>query len=636
MVRHYVIAPLDSTKAGKNQTEMSQRQLTQVMVLLVVAMAAGFLFLLFRSSTRVAVDKRLTDVAAERAAGTLRGEAVGSGGGVVVESAVEVDIAGEFKSFGGEAGPDVGSWPRFRGVDFSNRAEGPPLLEDWPAGGPRSIWRTKVGQGYAGPAVHRGRVFLLDYDEEAGGDALRVFSLADGAEIWRRTYRAPIKKNHGFSRTVPAVDDDYILTLGPRCIAMCVRMETGDFIWGKDLVAEYGTEVPLWYTGQCPLMDGGVAVLAPGGSALLVGVDCATGEVVWETPNPDAWGMSHSSVVPATLLGRRMYVYCAKEGVVGVAADGVERGKVLWRTTAWAHPVTSPSALPIDDHRVFVPAGYVEMVRRILSGRLEDTALWAEVLTLPSESYLGDQMDEVDVDGIHRCRETVRARIGQALEGELVALVRRLEEAGPYQAEPGDIGRRALKNLALGYLMAGGGRMARELCLEQYRAGHNMTDVMAALRLLADSDDPERDAVLTDFESRWGNDPLVMDKWFSVQALSGRPDTLPRVRALMRHPAFSIRNPNKVRALIGAFTANQVCFHAADGAGYRFLLDRVLELDPLNPQIASRMLRQLARWRRYDSARRALMQAQLQRIMDAPKVSKDVYEIASRSLEESH
>jgi aminopeptidase N len=282
-----------------------------------------------------------------------------------------------------------------------------------------------------------------------------------------------------------------------------------------------------------------------------------------------------------------------------------------------------------------VPAGYVEMVRRILSGRLEDTALWAEVLTLPSESYLGDQMDEVDVDGIHRCREAVRARIGQELEEELVALVRRLEETGPYQAEPGDIGRRALKNLALGYLMAGGGRMARELCLEQYRAGHNMTDVMAALRLLADSDDPERDAVLTDFEARWGNDPLVMDKWFSVQAQAGRPDTLPRVRALMHHPAFSIRNPNKVRALIGAFTANQVCFHAVDGDGYRFLLDRVLELDPLNPQVAARMLRQLARWRRYDSGRRALMQAQLQRIMDAPKVSKDVYEIASRSLEEN-
>ncbi|MFM1943676.1 MAG: hypothetical protein RI897_2658 [Verrucomicrobiota bacterium] len=359
-MRHYVIAPLDSTKAGKNQTEMSQRQLTQVMVLLVVGMAAGFLLLLFRSSTRVRVEKRLTDVAAERAAGTLR-ESVGSGvdgGAAPAPVSKAVDIAGEFQSFGGEAGPDLGSWPRFRGGDFSNTAGGPAVLENWPAEGPRSVWRTKVGQGYAGPAVHRGRVFLLDYDDKVGGDALRVFSLADGVEIWRRTYVAPIKKNHGFSRTVPAVTDDYVLTLGPRCIAMCVRMETGDFLWGKDLVAEYGTEVPLWYTGQCPLIDDGVAVLAPGGGALLVGVDCATGEVVWETPNPDAWGMSHSSVVPATLLGRRTYIYCAKEGTVGVAADGADRGKVLWRTTAWAHPVTSPSALPIDDHRVFVTAGY--------------------------------------------------------------------------------------------------------------------------------------------------------------------------------------------------------------------------------------------------------------------------------------
>jgi aminopeptidase N len=127
----------------------------------------------------------------------------------------------------------------------------------------------------------------------------------------------------------------------------------------------------------------------------------------------------------------------------------------------------------------------------------------------------------------------------------------------------------------------------------------------------------------------------VMDKWFAVQAQSSRMDTLARVEALMTHPAFSIRNPNKVRALIGAFAVNQLRFHAADGSGYRFLVDRVLELDRLNPQVASRMLRQIARWRRYDSGRQALMQSQLQRIMDAPAVSKDVYEIASRSLEEA-
>ncbi len=282
-----------------------------------------------------------------------------------------------------------------------------------------------------------------------------------------------------------------------------------------------------------------------------------------------------------------------------------------------------------------VPRGFVEMYRRILISRLDDAALWAEVLTLPSESYLGDQMDVVDVDAIHQCREAVRSHIGRELQAELGALLQRLAEDGPYRIEPEDIGRRALKNLALGYLMAGGGRPAQELCLAQYRAAHNMTDVMAALSLLADSDAPEREEVLADFESRWLEDPLVMDKWFAVQAQSSRMDTLARVEALMTHPAFSIRNPNKVRSLIGAFAVNQLRFHAADGSGYRFLVDRVLELDRLNPQVASRMLRQIARWRRYDSGRQALMQSQLQRIMDAPAVSKDVYEIASRSLEEA-
>jgi len=139
---------------------------------------------------------------------------------------------------------------------------------------------------------------------------------------------------------------------------MCNRTVTGEFLWGIDLVADYGTEVPLWYTGQCPLIDDGVAVLAPGGKALLMGVDCTTGKVVWQTPNPDRWNMSHSSIVPTTLLGRKMYVYCAKEGTVGVAADGMDRGSVLWRTSAWAHSVTSPSPLPIDDRRIFLTAGY--------------------------------------------------------------------------------------------------------------------------------------------------------------------------------------------------------------------------------------------------------------------------------------
>jgi aminopeptidase N len=161
-----------------------------------------------------------------------------------------------------------------------------------------------------------------------------------------------------------------------------------------------------------------------------------------------------------------------------------------------------------------------------------------------------------------------------------------------------------------------------------------MTDVMAALSLLAGSDAPERREILSDFEGRWSHDPLVMDKWFAVQAYSTRADTLERVQALLGHPAFSIRNPNKVRALIGVFAAgNPVRFHAADGSGYRFLVDRVLELDPLNPQVASRMLRIMARWRRYDPQRQALMQGELRRVLAAESVSRDLYEIAAKSLE---
>jgi outer membrane protein assembly factor BamB len=332
---------------------MNNRQLSQIMVLLIVGMAAGFLFLLFKSPAPVVVEKRLTDFAAERAAGTLRDQ---SANGPTVEA---VNIVGELQTFEGQPGRSAGNWPRFRGADFENSViDGPPILENWPDGGPPVLWKVKLGQGYAGPAVHQGRVFLLDYDEEKEGDSLRAFSLTDGKEIWRRTYHAPIKKNHGFSRTVPAVTDDFVVTLGPRCIAMCVRPATGDFLWGIDLVAEYGTEVPLWYTGQCPLIDDGVAVLAPGGGTLLMGVDCATGNVVWQTLNPDRWNMSHSSIVPATLLGRKMYLYCAKEGTVGVSAEPEDRGSVLWKTTAWAHSVTSPSPLPIDGGRIFFTAGY--------------------------------------------------------------------------------------------------------------------------------------------------------------------------------------------------------------------------------------------------------------------------------------
>jgi aminopeptidase N len=281
-----------------------------------------------------------------------------------------------------------------------------------------------------------------------------------------------------------------------------------------------------------------------------------------------------------------------------------------------------------------LPAGFVAAFRQALADGRADPALLAQVLALPGESYLADQMTRVDVDGIHRAREAVKTELAAALREDLLAVYAACTDGGPYEITHAAIGRRSLRNLALGYLMQTPDAQVAELCLAQYRAARNMTDLMAALALIAGSDLPERDAVLADFRARWQHDPLVMDKWFSVQATSPRTDTLARVYGLLADPAFSIRNPNKVRALIGAFaTGNPVRFHAADGGGYRFLVDRVLDLDPANPQIAARLLRALARWRRYDPGRQALMRGELERVAGVAGLSKDVYEIAAKSLE---
>jgi aminopeptidase N len=173
----------------------------------------------------------------------------------------------------------------------------------------------------------------------------------------------------------------------------------------------------------------------------------------------------------------------------------------------------------------------------------------------------------------------------------------------------------------------------RQLCMDQFETGDNMTDRMAALSALVNCDCPQRPQALAAFESQWGDDALVMDKWFAVQANSKLPGTLHAVKQLMRHPAFSLRNPNKVRSLVGVFcSANVSGFHAADGTGYAFLADQVIALDKLNPQVAARMLRIMSRWRRYDPVRQALMRAEFERVLAQPGVSRDVFEIASKSL----
>ena len=281
-----------------------------------------------------------------------------------------------------------------------------------------------------------------------------------------------------------------------------------------------------------------------------------------------------------------------------------------------------------------VPAELVVAMRNALMADDVDAALRAEVLTLPSISYLGDFMRVVDVDGLYLARETLRQRIAQDLREDLLMMYEQMAEQGEYQITPEAVGRRSLKNCVLGYLLSqDDDEEVVQVAVNQYGAQHNMTDVIAALGLLTDSAYVNRQEILDDFAQRWQDDPLVMDKWFSVQATTSREGTLDDVRQLMSHAQFSIRNPNKVRALIGAFvSANPVNFHAANGSGYRFLAEQVLALDPLNPQIAARLLRVMSRWQRYDEDRQQHMRKALSEIA-AADVSKDVYEIASKSLE---
>ncbi|HEY9150846.1 MAG TPA: aminopeptidase N, partial [Gammaproteobacteria bacterium] len=280
-----------------------------------------------------------------------------------------------------------------------------------------------------------------------------------------------------------------------------------------------------------------------------------------------------------------------------------------------------------------LPEDFVTAFRATLTHPDLDPALIAQALSLPAESYIADQCTLVNPQAIHEARQFMRRELAQGLKDELLAGYLANQDDTPYVFSAETMGRRALKNLCLGYLMELEEPGPLEHCLQQFRAGHNMTDVLAALGMLADYDLPERAEALNQFYDQWQQDPLVVDKWFGIQAGSRLEDTLGHVQALMRHLAFKLTNPNKVRALIGRFCAgNPARFHAADGSGYAFLADQVLALDEINPQMAARMVASLSRWRQYEPGRRALMQAQLERIQRAPQLSRDVYEIVSKSL----
>ncbi|MFC3712822.1 aminopeptidase N [Sphingoaurantiacus capsulatus] len=260
-----------------------------------------------------------------------------------------------------------------------------------------------------------------------------------------------------------------------------------------------------------------------------------------------------------------------------------------------------------------------------------DPAFIGEAVLLPSEAFIGDQMPTVDPDAIHGVREATRRTLGSQLNDRWWSAYRANRD-NRYELNPEAKGRRRLKNVALGYLVADADPKAVSTTFEQFGDADNMTDRLAALGLLTSLEVGEREAALAAFHARYKNDPLVLDKWFATQALSTHPDALDQVIALSRHADFSRTNPNRFRALIGSFGANQPRFHAADGGGYAFLANEVLAVDGLNSQSAARMVQPLTRWRRFGADRAALMRAELERILATPGLSKDVYEVVSKGL----
>jgi aminopeptidase N len=291
----------------------------------------------------------------------------------------------------------------------------------------------------------------------------------------------------------------------------------------------------------------------------------------------------------------------------------------------------------IDNHRdggeFTLDDAFVQSFSRTLAEQRLDRALVAEALMLPSESYLADRMQTIDVDAIHETRQSMRLGLARALGDEFRQVYRASLSNEAYRYDAESAGRRSLKNVCLSYLMELNDAELRGWCLSQFQQSDNMTDVLSALALFTRVDCPEREQTIAEFYERWKHDTLVLDKWFSLQALSHLPGTLASVEKLTEHPAFDIRNPNKVRSLIGAFChGNQVRFHDAGGAGYRFLADRVVEIDAINPQVAARLMGSFSRWRKFDVGRRERMQTELERILATTKLSKDVYEIASKTL----
>jgi len=283
-------------------------------------------------------------------------------------------------------------------------------------------------------------------------------------------------------------------------------------------------------------------------------------------------------------------------------------------------------ALELDD-------ALLSAFRKVLSDTSLDGSIKALTLVLPSEELISQELGVVDPDAVHRARSFVVRQLGAELRDEWMSTYAQ-HARGSDAIDKAQIDRRRIKNRALRYLVALEEPETIALAVEQFEAATGMTDYEAAFQSLVDLDSAETRRAIAQFYERWRGEPLVLDKWFRMQAISSAPGAFDRVVALSKHPDFNLANPNRARSLLFAFAAgNPAAFHRADGKAYRFVADRVTELDAINPQVASRIVSSFNQWRRYEPGRSALMRAELERIARQPGISKDVSEIVERALE---